>query len=365
MRFLNLLPLQTMKSILNNLFILGVSFIFNHTAKAQFVLVDSIEFGAKQQLYITHDERKGDPPFALKRGWIEGALPNDSINEVYVKNKYLINLPYASRPLYIDETKVILNQFIRGDSTIDEPGKYIDGYNIIAIYTIDDIGRLTFSDSIRIGMEDLALGNDFALQPKPIIITAPLAVEGGGCNSGYSVYDENLKLMGMVEPDLPTLCGISCRIFWGDNEINFIDQDAMIKNVFSWCKTDFKLKRVDCKRITIDSTFNAFTSFLINDNLYISGRKQIKDVNEFLVLVYSRDGVLLKCINTDGLLVRDMDNIGNEIMYFGSQPQRSEVIILDKYFKEKNFFKTSGYTSLLSNKILVYKNNKIFIYETK
>ncbi len=331
--------------------------------KAQFVLVDSIEFGAKQLLYVTHDERYGDPPFALKRAWIERTLPNDSVNEVYVKNKYFIKLPYSSRPLYIDEKKVILGQFIRGDSSLDEPGKYIDGYKIIAIYAIDDAGRLTFSDSIRIDREDLALGNDFTLHPKPIIITAPLAVEGGGCNYGYSVYDENLKLLGVVEPDLPTSCGVNCKIFWENNEINFIDKDPVNKNVFSWCKADFKLQKIDCKRITIDSTFHTFTSFLINDNLYISGRKQINGVNEFFVLAYSRNGFFLNSINTDGLLVRDMDKIGDDIMYFGSRPKRSEVIVLDKSFRLKNLFKTSGYTSLLVNKILVYKNNKIFIYE--
>ncbi|MDX1942048.1 MAG: hypothetical protein SFU99_15910 [Saprospiraceae bacterium] len=351
--------------MLIKIILLGAVFSLYGKIQAQFVLTDSIEFGPKQLLYVSFDERIGSQPFTIRRRCLENNVPFDSINEVYVKNKYRIVLPHASTPLYMDEGNIILEQFIRGDSSLDEPGKYIHGFRIISKYAISEDGQLTFTDSIQIAIVDLVLDNEVVLQSDPLVITIPVAVEGGGCNYGYSVYDENLNLAHLIAPDLPATCGLGSRMFRGDKEINLIDQDPLKTNVFSWCKLDNNLRKPDCKRITIDSNFHTRTTFLAGENLFISGRKQVNNVNEFFLLIYTRDGIFRNAINTDGLLVRDLNVAGDKIMYFGSRPGRSEVVVLDGSLSQKYNIKVSGCAALMPNRFLDFKNNKFYVYEIK
>ncbi|HRI62435.1 MAG TPA: hypothetical protein PK228_21995, partial [Saprospiraceae bacterium] len=158
------------KNMLNKLLPLFL-ILFQSDLTAQFVLIDSIEFDQKTLVYVISDERFGDHPLALTRGLIETDMPSDSINEVYVKNKYKIKLPYGSKLFYIDEKQLILSQLITGNPDLREPGKYREDRKTISKYTIDSAGTLTLANAVSIRMEDLPVGYDYALPSSSVIIT--------------------------------------------------------------------------------------------------------------------------------------------------------------------------------------------------
>jgi len=341
---------------------------FFEKTDAQFVLVDSIEFKANTSFYAEKSIRFDNQFTVFKRRHWEGEEFLSQGNKISIENTIIDVSPYdfaSSQLIYFDREKMLLCTPYVGTPELNEPGKLRDGYRVISKFKISNENELTLVDSVWINIEDIAVMNDFVLQPKPIVITAALAVEGGGGNCGYNVYDENLKKIGIVEPNLPSSCGVECRIFWSDDEINFIDQDPVQENVFSWCKTDLSIKEKHCTRIYLDSLFHGYTSFVSNNKLYISSWKSTPEGSESFVSEYSHKGQLLNIFSTGNALVNQIGKIGDSIICFASRPNYSEAIILDKSFRLKNKFEISGHKLLLKDKILIYKGNKIFIYEIK
>jgi hypothetical protein len=329
--------------------------------QAPLTLIDSFEFGKRTLAVVSDQLLSGHQLFMLRRGWIERNSATDTLDEIVFKNKYTIKVPYYSNPIYMDQHYLYLTQFIRGNPALDEEGKYIDGRRIFAKYEILTAGRLRLVDSVGISREALTVAYQGALPTSPIIITTPTAVEGGWCNNQYFFYDDHLKFRQEVKPDLPN-CSEDDYAYVDDQSIHLIDRDYNNDNTISWCIADHKLEHLTKRRLEIDKNFLIFHIHVDNGLLHLSGRFKADSIPPvYQTLVYNPEGVLVEKFKTNISAVGQSRKIGEKRFFvdynnisMGVLNRGTETII-----KNPKFY---GQKTIVSDKLIIYNKNKIFIY---
>ncbi len=342
--------------------------IYTQTLSAQVTLIDSFYIDGNTQAIVSQNLGRNGSKFLLTRGRIDRDPNIPNPNKIIVQNKYTITIPngaYYSELIYLDDHYAYFSEFIRGDTTLDEPNKYIDGHKILSKYSIAKNGHLSLVDSVRISRGSFLMQYQGSLPSIPVLITIPMAVEGGGCNYAYDIYDSNLKLKRRLKPNLES-CGLNNSIFIEDNKVHLTDQDAIDGSLISWCISDLNFDAVKSTRIKIPDNFHVFSMSVTDNLLYLMGWEKAEGIPEYnYTLVYDTDGNLIEKVSMSNLSIWQIYKEDDNLI---GMPLNDNIKIWSgKNKTTKPLFSPKLYTEFIDKKIVTYKknNNKIYIYENK
>lgn len=340
-----------------------------HALRAQVVLIDSFEMDDNTMAIVTPRLCSNGANFQLLRGWMNLDTNALYTKKIIYKDKYTITLPDDTNYralLYIDDSHAYFFEFIRGDTALDEGTKYIDGHNILSKYSILKNGHLLLVDSVGISRESQSLIYKGCLPSSPILITIPTAVEGGGCNSEYSIYDSNLKLKKMLKPNLP-ICGSNSKMFFENNRVHLTDQDAHDKSLISWCISDLNFDNIKDIQIKVAENFHVFNMGVSDNLLYLMGWEKAEGtpIHNY-TLVYDFSGNLIEKISFSNVVIGYVYKQGKNLIGF---PLGGSSILMwsgEKKTTEPIFPLKFG-SVLIDKKIVEYRleTNKIYIYENE
>jgi hypothetical protein len=336
-----------MKSKFSLIFLFFIGSINLHAQTI--VLVDSIMLDTSRSVdYILSKDNSATSPRAL----ISYVTGNDNPHEVIYKGKIILKLPPASLLYYINDTMMLVEKYEKDD-------KYWR-YGRLVRYGIGDDGSITFQDSISLGESEIGVLCNGFLPKRPLVVTYDgVAVEGGGCNYAFNIYDENLKVIKSIVPFTGDGCGNNSSVYVQNDELNFVDVDATDESHVFYCSMNYMTMEIKTmNRIRIDTNFHIFTGFHLKGNLYLSGYKKLSagPPKNFPLMVFNTKGELLHTNKLQSTVESMMSHPNGNVYWLDSY---SNFYVNGK--KTPNF---KGY-HFDGEFITTYPNPKTYIYEIK